>query len=153
MKDNKEKIAINEEVKQSGEISRRDFLIGTSAVMVSGAIGAGVLSGCGGGTETSLEIFNPVGDLATPIVPPAPRLDTLEGKKIAFYVARRANSFELIARLMEKLKAQFPTTEFVGGVEGTVWAKPTYDRSAKDQGIWDALMAENVDGIIMALSS
>ena len=147
--------------RERGGVSRRDFLVGAGALVVGGAIGAGItypLAACKGSSseassESSLEISNPVGDLATPIVSPAPRLDTLEGKRIGLYVARRANSFELMARIKENLEAQFPTTEFVGGVEGTVWAKPTYDRSAKEQGIWDGIIAENVDGIIMALSS
>jgi len=150
---------------EKGQVSRRDFLMGAGAFVIGGAIGAGItypLAACKEASsetnptaslETSLEISNPVGDLATPIVSPAPRLDTLEGKKIGMYVARRANAFELTARIMEKLKEQIPTIELVGGVEGSIWAKPSYDRTAKEQGIWDGLIAENVDGIIMIVSS
>ncbi|MFC1875430.1 molybdopterin-dependent oxidoreductase [Chloroflexota bacterium] len=37
--------------KERGEVSRRDFLVGTGAI-VTGIVGAGMLAGCGGGTET-----------------------------------------------------------------------------------------------------
>lgn len=46
MKENREKQPKNEEKKQSGEVSRRDFLVGAGTVVVGGAIGAGILSGC-----------------------------------------------------------------------------------------------------------
>ncbi len=49
MKKNQEKFPENEEKKQSGEVSRRDFLVGAGTVVVGGAIGAGLLSSCGDG--------------------------------------------------------------------------------------------------------
>jgi anaerobic selenocysteine-containing dehydrogenase len=45
-----------EEKKQSGEVSRRDFLVGAGTVVVGGAIGAGVLSSCGENTVTETVI-------------------------------------------------------------------------------------------------
>ncbi len=48
MKKEQEKLPVNEEKKQYGEVTRRDFLVGAGTVVVGGAIGAGVLSGCGG---------------------------------------------------------------------------------------------------------
>jgi len=53
LKKEQEKLPINEEKKQSGEVSRRDFLVGAGTVVVGGAIGAGVLSSCGGGEEVT----------------------------------------------------------------------------------------------------
>ena len=53
MKKEKEKQPVNEEKKQSGEVTRRDFLVGAGTVVVGGAIGAGVLSGCSGGEEVT----------------------------------------------------------------------------------------------------
>jgi len=44
----KEKDINKEEKKESGEVSRRDFLVGAGTVVVGGAVGAGILSGCGG---------------------------------------------------------------------------------------------------------
>ncbi len=42
-----------EERERKSEVSRRDFLVGAGAVVVGGAIGAGILAGCGGKeTET-----------------------------------------------------------------------------------------------------
>lgn len=99
--------------------------------------------------ETGLVISNPVGSLATPILNPSPRLTSLDGKKIALYVSRKANVFEFLARVAQKLKEQFPTVDIIGGAEGTIWAKPSYDR----EGDIDALAAEKPDAVIMALSS
>jgi hypothetical protein len=42
LKKGKEKLPENEEKKQSGEVSRRDFLVGAGSVIVGGAIGAGI---------------------------------------------------------------------------------------------------------------
>jgi hypothetical protein len=96
-----------------------------------------------------LRIMNPVGEPKTELKPLAKRLDTLEGKKIALYVARRANAFEVLERVDENLKKMFPTATIVGGKEGTLWAKKAYDRP----GDIDALIAQKPDAIIMALSS
>ncbi len=52
MKKEKEKLPTNEEQNQSGEVSRRDFLVGAGTVVVGGAIGAGLLSSCKGETTT-----------------------------------------------------------------------------------------------------
>ena len=49
MKEEKEKLPLNEEQKQSGEVSRRDFLVGTGTVVIGGAVGAGLLSSCNDG--------------------------------------------------------------------------------------------------------
>jgi trimethylamine-N-oxide reductase (cytochrome c) len=43
-----------EEKKQSGEVSRRDFLVGAGTVVVGGAVGAGLLSSCGDGEEKTI---------------------------------------------------------------------------------------------------
>jgi hypothetical protein len=43
-----------EEKKQSGEVSRRDFLVGAGTVVVGGAIGAGLLSSCDGNEEKTV---------------------------------------------------------------------------------------------------
>jgi hypothetical protein len=53
LKEDKEKKSGNEEKTQSGEITRRDFLVGAGTVVVGGAIGAGILSGCNGGEATT----------------------------------------------------------------------------------------------------
>ena len=96
-----------------------------------------------------LRIMNPVGELKTDLKPLAKRLDTLEGKRLGLYVARRANAFEVMARVTENLKKQYPTAVLLGGKEGSVWAKKAYDRP----GDIDSLLAQKPDAIIMALSS
>jgi len=61
LKKEQEKQPKNEEKKQSGEVSRRDFLVGAGTVVVGGAIGAGILSGCSsGGTTQTVEITKTV---------------------------------------------------------------------------------------------
>jgi len=54
LKEEKEKLPENEEKKQSGEVTRRDFLVGAGTVVVGGAIGAGLLSSCGDGETTTV---------------------------------------------------------------------------------------------------
>jgi hypothetical protein len=97
----------------------------------------------------TLKILNPVGEPKTELKQLAKRLETLEGKRIGLYVARRANAFEVIERVAENLKTMYPTATILGGKEGTVWAKKAYDRP----GDIDALLKEKPDAIIMAMSS
>ena len=96
-----------------------------------------------------LKILNPVGEPKTEMKPFAKRLDTLEGKRIGLYVARRANSFEVMERVTENLQKMYPTATIMGGKEGTLWAKKAYDRP----GDIDILLKEKPDAIIMAMSS
>ncbi len=49
MKEEKNKQSLNEDKTQSGEVTRRDFLVGAGTVAIGGAIGAGMLSGCSSG--------------------------------------------------------------------------------------------------------
>ncbi len=42
----------NEEKNQSGEVSRRDFLVGAGTVLAASTIGGGLLAGCEGETTT-----------------------------------------------------------------------------------------------------
>jgi hypothetical protein len=49
----KDDINKDEEKKQSGEMSRRDFLAGAGVVVAGGAVGGGLLAGCG--TESATE--------------------------------------------------------------------------------------------------
>ncbi len=49
MKKEQGKLPENEEKRQSGEVTRRDFLVGAGTVVVGGAIGAGLLSSCSDG--------------------------------------------------------------------------------------------------------
>jgi hypothetical protein len=52
LKNKNEKI-IDKEKKQSGEVSRRDFLVGAGSVLAAGAVGGGLLAGCEGETTTT----------------------------------------------------------------------------------------------------
>jgi len=61
LKEEKEKLPVDE-TKKSGEVTRRDFLVGAGTVVVGGAIGAGLLSSCGE-TVTRLQSQRPVPQL------------------------------------------------------------------------------------------
>jgi hypothetical protein len=100
-------------------------------------------------SAASLKILNPVGEPKTDLTQPAKRLDTLEGKRIGLYVARRANAFEVMERVAENLQKQYKNIVLMGGKEGTLWAKKAYDRP----GDIDLLMKQKPDAIIMAMSS
>ena len=138
---------------ERGEFSRRDFLIGAGAVVVGGAIGAGITYPLVSGKISTLEILNPVGDPAIPIIPAAPRLDSLDGKRIGIYIAKRANAFELMDRVAENLAERFPTAEILTHETNPIWAKPSYDRTAEEMGIFDGILAQEPDCIIMGLSA
>jgi len=140
---------VEKDKREKGEVSRRDFLAGTGAIVIGGVIGAGITYPLVARKRSSLEILNPVGELTTEIIAAAPRLDTLDAKRVGLYVSRRANAFEFMARVAENLKNQFKNIEVIGGVEGTIWAKESYDRP----GDIDLLLTEKPDAIIMALSS
>jgi anaerobic selenocysteine-containing dehydrogenase len=56
LKKEQEKLPENEEKTQSAGVSRRDFLVGAGTVVVGGAIGASVLSGCGGTTTETVKV-------------------------------------------------------------------------------------------------
>lgn len=99
-------------------------------------------------SAASMKIMNPVGETKE-LKAPAKRLETLAGKKIGLYVARRANAFEALERVEENLKKMYPTATIIGGKEGTIWAKKAYDRV----GDIEALIKEKPDAIIMAMSS
>ncbi|MFA5605446.1 MAG: molybdopterin-dependent oxidoreductase [Dehalococcoidales bacterium] len=53
-KDHSEKTQ-NEETKKTSEVTRRDFLVGAGTVVVGGAVGAGLLSGCGETVTTTVK--------------------------------------------------------------------------------------------------
>ncbi len=147
--------------KEEGEISRREFIKGAGYVVGGVALGGAAIGAAVPAVASSpsapklqagassLMVMNPVGALTTQLQPAAKRLDTLEGKRIGLYIARRANAFEFMARVKENLKKQFPTATLLGGVEGTIWAKKEYDRP----GPIEDLLKEKPDGVIMAMSS
>jgi hypothetical protein len=114
-----------------------------------GTVSGYLVKDSGQSPESTLVIANPVGGLASPILSPSPRLTDLNGKTIGLYVSKKANVFEFLAQVAKRLKEQFPAINIIGGVEGTIWAKPSYDR----EGDIDALAAQNPDAIIMAISS
>ena len=121
--------------------------------LLVGLLLASFLAGCGPALTKEVKVLNPVGEPAVPIIPSAPRLDTLEGKRIGLYIIRRANAFELMDRIAENLANQFPTAEILTHKTNKVWAKPSYDRTASEQGIFDEILAEKPDAIIIGLGS
>jgi anaerobic selenocysteine-containing dehydrogenase len=51
LKKEQEKLPVDKD-EESGQVTRRDFLVGAGTVAVGGAIGAGLLSSCKGDTTT-----------------------------------------------------------------------------------------------------
>ncbi len=117
--------------------------------VTAAALLAAMLFAVWAASAETLKVMNPVGEPKTELKAPAARLDTLEGKRIGLYVARRANAFEVMQRLAENLKKQFRDITILGGKEGTIWAKKAYDRP----GDIDRLMAQKPDAVVMAMSS
>jgi trimethylamine-N-oxide reductase (cytochrome c) len=61
----KEEEIKKEEKKQTGEVSRRDFLVGAGTVVVGGAIGAGILSSCDSGDGKTITTTKTVDKVST----------------------------------------------------------------------------------------
>lgn len=123
--------------------------------LLLGALLASILAGCAlaskqaGAGEGVLAVLNPVGEPAVPLISPAPRLDSLDGKRIAVYVVRRANAFEFMDRVAENLAKQFPEAEILTHETDSIWAKLAYDRPSD----YDKLLAEKPDAIVMGIST
>jgi trimethylamine-N-oxide reductase (cytochrome c) len=64
LKEEKEKLPVDE-TKQSGEVTRRDFLVGAGTVVVGGAIGAGMLSSCSDGETKTVTTTKTVDKVST----------------------------------------------------------------------------------------
>jgi trimethylamine-N-oxide reductase (cytochrome c) len=78
LKEEQEKLTSNKEEKQFAEVSRRDFIVGAGTVVVGGAIGAGLLSGCGETVTTTVKETKTVPTTVT-----APGTTVTETKTIA----------------------------------------------------------------------
>ena len=79
MKEEKEKLPVDE-TKKSGEVTRRDFLVGAGTVVVGGAIGAGLLSSCG---ETVTTTVKETSTKTVPTTITAPGTTVTETKTVA----------------------------------------------------------------------
>ena len=60
----------------------------------------------------TLEILNPVAEIVQTTIPPAPRLDTLEGKTIGLYWNLKANGNIALAAMAEELSRRHPGIKF-----------------------------------------
>jgi len=79
LKKEQEKLPVDE-LKKSGEVTRRDFLVGAGTVVVGGAIGAGLLSSCG---ETVTTTVKETSTKTVPTTITAPGTTVTETKTVA----------------------------------------------------------------------
>ncbi len=82
MKKEQEKLPENAEKKQTGEVSRRDFLVGAGTVVVGGAIGTGILSGCDAGETKTVTTTKTVDKISTVTVGDGTPVTVTETKQV-----------------------------------------------------------------------
>lgn len=66
-----------------------------------------------------LELLNPVAEAVRQVIPPAPRLGDLRGKRIGLYWNIKAGGDVALARVGERLKSQYDgltTQDYIGSV-------------------------------------
>jgi hypothetical protein len=89
--------------------------------------------------EAVLEVLNPIATMQVERVVPAPRLQTLDGKRVLLYSNAKINSDVAVQEIKTHLAQRFPTAEF-RVVAGTGWApEPKF---------YDDLMAWKPEAII-----
>ena len=139
-----------ENKKESGEISRREFLKDATLIAGSAAIGSSLalaasaqtVSAQGAATPVTLEIFDPKGPTEVTAVYNK-RLDTVEGKRIGYtegtWMVGTAKPL-----VMDLLKKQFPTMVEVPNV-------PNYGvfQGMKDEDVAKWMKDNKVDGMIV----
>lgn len=89
--------------------------------------------------EVALEVLNPIATMQVQRVVPAPRVQTLDGKRVLLYSNAKINSDVAVQEIRTHLAGRYPTAEF-RVVAGTGWApEPKF---------YDDLMAWKPDAII-----
>lgn len=89
--------------------------------------------------EVTLEVLNPIATMQVQRVVPAPRLSTLDGKRVLLYSNAKINSDVAVQEIRTHLAKRYPTAEF-RVVAGTGWApEPKF---------YDDLMAWKPEAII-----
>lgn len=71
--------------------------------------------------EVALEVLNPIATMEVPRVVQAPRLQTLDGKRVLLYSNAKINSDVAVREVQTHLAQRFPTAQF-RVVAGTGWA-------------------------------
>lgn len=89
--------------------------------------------------EVTLEVLNPIATMQVQRVVPAPRLSTLDGKRVLLYSNAKINSDVAVQEIQQHLAKRYPSAEF-RIVAGTGWApEPKF---------YDDLMAWKPEAII-----
>jgi hypothetical protein len=119
--------------------------------------------------EEVLKVLNPFAERAEPVVDPAPRLDTLEGKTIGLINTDKPGSNYFLNAVEDLLEEKYPTVKFKYfvkwpdasklGLYGAYicWSKhpdaisvaPQYNKPSD----YDLIKAEGIDAAIQAFSS
>jgi len=143
------KMAEGKKKKESGGISRREFLKDAGLFVGGAAVGSTMLlAACGGKDETSTEsnitVLNPEGQ-PPPInlMPLAPRLDTIEGKTVYLVDIKFTATQQLLEELEKLLNERYPNTTIVLKMKAGSYAE-------SDPELWNEIK-EKGDAAIIAL--
>jgi hypothetical protein len=126
--------------KEPDGISRREFLRDTSLLVGGAAIGsAALLAGCNDGDNNKttksdlITVLNPAGQ-PPPIqlVPLAPRLDTMDGKKIYLVDIHFTGTQHFLEDLQKVYQAKYPKSSIILKVKAGAYAE-------NDAALWDEI--------------
>jgi hypothetical protein len=93
--------------------------------------------------RATLEVLNPVAPRVTTEVVPAPRLDTLDGKRIGLWWNRKQNGDVALAALARALGERYPRAEFVN----FAFSRPT---TLNHPEAYDTVVASGVEAVLAA---
>jgi hypothetical protein len=130
-------------------ISRREFLR-DATLLAGGAVGCTLAfgSGCGPNDKTTspelLTVLNPEG-LPPPIVlsPMAPRLESLDGKKIYLVDIHFTGSQVFLEEMAKTLQEKYPKADVIYKLKAGAYAE-------NDSELWDEI-EKNGDGVVMGI--
>lgn len=74
------------------------------------------------GRDVTLEVLNPVASRVIEPVQPAPRLDTLDGKRILMFFCGKHNGDLFLDRLQEGLETRIVDAEYIRFNQGVIFA-------------------------------
>jgi hypothetical protein len=134
---------------QDRGISRREFLR-DATLLAGGAVGCTLAFGssCGPNDKTTsqelLTVLNPEG-LPPPIVlsPMAPRLDSLDGKKIYLVDIHFTGSQVFLEEMAKTLQEKYPKANVIYKLKAGAYAE-------NDAVLWDEI-EKNGDGVVMGI--
>lgn len=98
------------------------------------------------GFSSKIEVLNPVAEVRPEGVPPARRLESLSGKKIALWWNSKPHGDTVLSTVAEAIEQRFPNVDFVRFSQQYDWGRHFPERydEVKASGC-DAVIATNAD--------